>query len=288
MAKDYESSNLKERKNMRIGIFDSGMGGLSVLHEAISKLPDQEYYFYADTKHVPYGLKSEEEIKGYVDEIVRFLLDKKVDAIVIACNTATSVAVADMRKKYDLPILGMEPAVKPAVEAAKGDERILVMATPVTLREEKLAKLLSRVDAKHRVDLLDMPKLVSFAEAENFDSDEVRDYLKERFGRFDTTKYSALVLGCTHFNYFKPLYKEYLGENISLMDGNQGTIRHLADVLGLEIKSDTKLQLKFNQPQDVVVEGRITYYDSGDEITDNERLSKYMRMLNRLEFVRNI
>ncbi len=273
---------------MRIGIFDSGRGGLSVLHEAFHQLPDQEYIFYADIEHVPYGLKTEDEIKGYADNIARFLLEKKVDAIVIACNTATSVAVAGLREKYDLPILGMEPAVKPAVEAAKGDERILVMATPVTLREEKLAKLLSRVDVKHRVDLLDMPQLVSFAEAESFDSDEVRDYLKEKFERFDTTKYSALVLGCTHFNYFKPLYKEFLGENIRLMDGNCGTVRHLADVLGLEIKKDTDLEIKFNQPQDIVVGGKVSYYESGYEITDNDRLSKYLRMLNRLEFVRKI
>ena len=273
---------------MRIGIFDSGMGGLSVLHEAFHQLPDQEYIFYADIEHVPYGLKTEEEIKGYVDEIVSFLIDKKVDAIVIACNTATSVAVAGLREKYDLPILGMEPAVKPAVEAAEGDERILVMATPVTLREEKLARLLSRVDVKHRVDLLDMPKLVSFAESEAFESEELKNYLKEKFSPFDTTKYSALVLGCTHFNYFKPLYKEYLGENIRLMDGNLGTIRHLADVLGLEINKDANLGMKFDKPQDIVVGGKVTYYESGDEITDNDRLSKYLRMLNRLEFVRNI
>ena len=274
---------------MRIGIFDSGIGGLSVLNEAYHRFPDQEYIFYADTRHVPYGTKSEDEIKGFVDEIVRFLIDKKVDAIVIACNTATSVAAAMVREKYDLPILGMEPAVKPAVEESPDDaRRILVMATPVTIREKKLERLLLRVDLQHRADLLEMPGLVNFAEREEFDSDEVREYISNRFSMLDASdeKYSALVLGCTHFNYFKPIYREILGEKIHLIDGNYGTIHHLGDVLGLNIKNDVDKEIIFNQPQDIVVGFHTTYYESGDEITDNVRLSKYLRMLNRLEFVR--
>ncbi|SEL65628.1 glutamate racemase [Butyrivibrio sp. ob235] len=274
---------------MRIGIFDSGVGGLSVLNEAYHRFPDQEYIFYADTRHVPYGTKSEEEIKGYVDEIVRFLISKDVDAIVIACNTATSVGASMVREKYKLPILGMEPAVKPAVEECRDDsKRILVMATPVTIREKKLERLLSRVDLQHKADLLEMPGLVKYAEREEFDTKEVRDYISNRFLSVNASyeKYSALVLGCTHFNYFKPLYRELLGDSIHLIDGNHGTINHLGDVMGLEVKNDEDKEIIFNEPQDIVVGFNTTYYESGDEITDNDRLSKYLRMLNRLEFVR--
>ena len=96
---------------MKIGIFDSGIGGLSVLHEAYHQLPGQEFMFYADTDHVPYGLKTPEQIMGYAEEITEFLLQRGAQAIVIACNTATSVAVKELRKNYDIPILGMEPAV---------------------------------------------------------------------------------------------------------------------------------------------------------------------------------
>ncbi|WP_044914140.1 glutamate racemase [Butyrivibrio sp. WCE2006] len=276
---------------MRIGIFDSGIGGLSVLNEAYHRFPDEEYIFYADTRHVPYGLKTEEEIKGFTDEIVKFLIGKKVDAIVIACNTATSVSVEMLREKYDLPILGMEPAVKPAVENAEDcDKRILVMATPVTIREKKLANLLMRVDVKHRADLLAMPELVGFAEREDYESDAVKNYIRKQFSEIGATdeKYSTLVLGCTHFNYFKPLYREILGEKMLLVDGNYGTVHHLGDVLGLNIKKDADSKIIFNQPQDIVVGYHTSYYESGDEITDNNRLSKYLRMLNRLEFVRNI
>ncbi len=273
---------------MRIGIFDSGMGGLSVLHEAFHLLSAEEFIFYADRKHVPYGTKSEDEIKGYAEDITEFLIEKHVDAIVIACNTATSVAVAGLREKYPVPIIGMEPAVKPAVESTDENSRVLLMATPVTLREAKLARLLSRVDVGHRVDLLEMPGLVTFAENEEFESDNVREYLKERLSGFDTTKYSALVLGCTHFNYFKPLYKEVLGDSIRLFDGNSGTIRHLSDILKLNINNDTNSEMIFNAPQDIVVDRKTVYYESGDEITDNNRLSKYARLLSRLESVRNI
>ncbi|WP_408069757.1 glutamate racemase [Butyrivibrio sp. JL13D10] len=275
---------------MRIGIFDSGIGGLSVLNEAYHRFPDQEYIFYADTRHVPYGTKSENEILHFVDEIVQFLITKNVDAIVIACNTATSVAVAAMREKYSLPILGMEPAVKPAVEK-NGDEdkRILVMATPVTIREKKLAKLLMRVDVRHKADLLEMPELVCFAEREEYDSDSVRDYVRQRFMTVNATdeKYSSLVLGCTHFNYFKPMYREILGDKVQLIDGNYGTIRHLGEVLDITMAKEGDSGLIFNTPQDIVVTFKTTYYESGDEITDNIRLSKYLRMHNRLEFVRN-
>ena len=97
---------------MKIGIFDSGIGGLSVLHHAMKQMPDAEFIYYADEEHVPYGEKTVEQIKGYIEEILDFLIGKGVDAIVIACNTATSVATKEFRAGYPVPIVGMEPAVK--------------------------------------------------------------------------------------------------------------------------------------------------------------------------------
>lgn len=237
---------------MKIGIFDSGIGGISVLHEAMKRIPDAEYLFYADTDHVPYGLKTKEQILGYSEDIVRFLIDKGVEAVVIACNTATAVAAEKMRHEFDIPIIGMEPAVKPAVKRNHDDKRILVMATPVTIRENKLHKLLSEVDKEHSVDLLEMPGLVKFAEAGAFDSDEVREYLKERYEGLKLDNYSALVLGCTHFNYFLPLYREFFPEDTAIIDGNAGTVRQLANVVGAEI-SDA----------DEIANSKVTYFMSG-------------------------
>ena len=262
---------------MKIGIFDSGIGGLSVLHEAYHMLPDQEFIFYADTEHVPYGLRTPEEITGYSTEITQFLLEQGAEAIVVACNTATSVAIRELRSRYDIPILGMEPAVKPAVEGTER-KRIMVIATPVTIREDKLKDLLHRVDEHHRVDLLAMPRLVEFAEREEFDSDEVHRYIAEQFSSFDRSRYCALVLGCTHFNYFKPAYREYFGDETLLVDGNGGTVRHLAEVLGL----------KTNTNHNMLWSDSAKYFFSGREVTDDKTRDHLHRLHLRLEKVRDI
>ena len=117
---------------MKIGIFDSGMGGLSVLYQAMKKMPGMDYIYYADRKNVPYGEKTEEQVKGFVDEIIKFLIMKDVDAIVIACNTATSVATKEYRECFPVPIIGMEPAVKKAVEEyiKSGYDGIVVTDSP--------------------------------------------------------------------------------------------------------------------------------------------------------------
>ncbi len=302
---------------MKIGIFDSGIGGLSVLHEAYHQLPGQEYLFYADTEHVPYGLKTPEQIIGYTTEITQFLIAQGVEAIVVACNTATSVAIRELRKNFDLPILGMEPAVKPAVEGTEG-KRIMVIATPVTIREDKLKDLLHRVDENHRVDLLAMPRLVEFAEREEFESPDVYNYIDQQFSSFDKDRYCALVLGCTHFNYFKPAYRKYFGDETLLIDGNRGTVRHLADVLSLKISPDSDKKLAEISPlnlssdadkklaevpppdlspdmdkaqddeHNILCFRNTKYFFSGKEISDAETLKHLQRLHLRLEEVRNI
>ncbi len=271
---------------MKIGIFDSGIGGMSVLHEAYHQLPNENFIFYADTEHVPYGLKTPEQIIGYATHITEFLIEKDVEAIVVACNTATSVAIKELRKCFELPILGMEPAVKPAVEVTD-KKRIMVIATPVTIREDKLKDLLHRVDEEHRVDLLAMPRLVEFAEREEFDTQEVRDYIKEQFSSYDKDQYCALVLGCTHFNYFKPLYREYFGQNTLLIDGNYGTIHHLADVLNLKLSDTPDNEVIFEDYHKMLCDSKTEYFFSGKKIEDAETLEHLCRLHNRLELVRN-
>ena len=213
---------------MKIGIFDSGIGGLSVLHQAIKALPNDHFIYYADVDHVPYGEKSKEEIMTYVDEIINFMINKEASVIVIACNTATSVAVKEMRKKYDLPIIGMEPAVKKAIDTY-GDSKVLAVATPVTAKGEKLHYLLERFDKHHLVDIAALPKLVRFAENKDFDSKHVYDYLNHELSKYNFSDYSSIVLGCTHFNYFKDTFRKILPDYIHFVDGNEGTIHHLME-----------------------------------------------------------
>jgi len=279
---------------MKIGIFDSGLGGLSVLHEACHQLPDEEYIFYADRAHAPYGVKPTEEIFGYVDSIVTFLIEQGCDAIVIACNTATSVAVRKLRERYynmpgnTLKIVGMEPAVKPAVadNSESSRSRVLVMATPVTIREAKLKNLIDRVDENHIVDLLAMPGLVTLAESETFSGEAVTDYLDKQFSQIDPKLYSSLVLGCTHFNYFKDSYRKYFDDDTRFIDGNFGTIRYLANLLELPMQNLPSGSVHFDSIEDMTRNTR--YFISGREVEDSDELGMFMRLHNRLEELRDI
>ena len=256
--------------NNPIGIFDSGMGGLTVLHQAMISLPKENYLYYADTDNVPYGLKTNEQIKKYVDDAVEFMIRKKVKAIVIACNTATSINIENLRKRYTLPIVGIEPAVKPAIRINK-EKRIMLMATPVTVRERKLKQLLKEVDKNNKVDLLPLPGLVKFAENEKFDTREVKDYLKNELRNFNLSNYSEIILGCTHFNYFKPVIRKVFPEHIRILDGSKGTVNRLSTLLRENnlLGNNTK--------------AKIQYYFSGRKIEDKEILNKIERLHIRLE-----
>lgn len=253
---------------MKIGIFDSGLGGLSVLHHALKVLPDAHYIYYADEEHVPYGEKTKEQIKSYVKEIIDFLIDQGVDAIVIACNTATSVATYEFRSTFPIPIIGMEPAVKKAIELYGSHERMLVAATPVTILGDKLYNLVEKVDKDHCVDLIALPGLVRFAEEGIFEGEEVENYLNEMFKIYDLEDYSSLILGCTHFNYFKQSFLNVFPKPIHFVDGNEGTINHLIKKLSHKQKCNQKVE----------------YYFSSRKVEEKE-LKKIHTYLNQLDKV---
>ncbi len=257
---------------MKIGIMDSGIGGLTVLYEARKLLPQEAYYYYADTDHVPYGEKTAEEIRSYADTAVAFLCGLGCDCVVIACNTATAVAAAYLRNKYDIPVIGIEPAVKPAVERGEG-KRILVIATPLTAAEKKLHDLILKVDEEGIVDVLALPGLVHFAERGEFDSEAVRKYLKDSLGQDTAEIYGTLVFGCTHFNHFRPVLRSLLGPKINMIDGSEGTARNMKRILEEKGLSSEK------SPS-------IRYYVSGRELTDETKLAFYRDVLKHLSLCR--
>jgi len=257
---------------MKIAFFDSGIGGLSALEEATEKI-SADFLFYADRVNAPYGEKSKEDILKYTDRACRFLIEKGADAIVLACNTATSVAAKSLREKYTLPIIGMEPAVKYALDL-DDTKRVLVIATPVTVKGEKMKELIGRVDKAHLVDLLALPKLVKFAESGEFVSENVTSYLEGELKAYDFTKYSALVLGCTHFNYFKDTLRKLLPAEVALIDGNSGTIKELM----------RRLDLK----EDIAGKRSVEYFYSGKRIDDSEELERLKGYMTRLKTMREI
>jgi len=213
-------------------MMDSGIGGLSVLAEALRRLPTENYLYMADTLHVPYGTKSKEEVRSYVLEVVETMVQTGIDALVVACNTATSIAVDELRSRYSFPIVGMEPAVKPAVEMNRATgKRVLVFATQLTLQQPKYYALVSRVDEGGIVDSLPLPELVAYCEALQFDKALIKRYFRAKLADYDLDRYGIVVLGCTHYVYYADILREILPPHIEVVDGNAGTVKRLAALL---------------------------------------------------------
>lgn len=218
---------MTEKHTQPIAVFDSGVGGISVLKELVKILPNENYIYYGDSKNAPYGMKTKEEVKALTMNCAQSLFDRGAKALVVACNTATSAAVRALREKYpDIPIVGIEPAVKPAV-SMKEHPTVLVMATPMTIREEKFRNLMNRYKDKGEIIPLPCPGLMDFVERGDLNSNDFRKYLEELLYEYRTRKVDAAVLGCTHYPFAKELIQEILGEEVAIFDGGEGTAREL-------------------------------------------------------------
>ncbi|MDS0527676.1 glutamate racemase [Clostridium sp. SHJSY1] len=258
---------------MKIGFFDSGIGGITVLHEALKILPNEDYIYYADTLNVPYGSKPKDEVKKYIFNAVDFIIKQDVKAIVIACNTATSIAIEELRAKYNIPIIGMEPAVKPAVENNEDiNKRVLVTATALTVKEEKLQNLITKLDKERVIELLPLPGLVEFSERLEFNESIVLPYLKEQLLKYDLSNYGTIVLGCTHFSYYKDMFRKLFSSNVNIIDGNYGTAKNLKRIL--------REKNLLNEGS-----GNITFYNTGLKVEDKAELDKYNRLFKRLDII---
>ena len=210
-----------------IGAFDSGVGGISVLKQMVKLMPEENYIYFGDSANAPYGVKSLEEVKKLTIQNIDHLVEKGVKAVVIACNTATSAAILDLRKKYsDIPMIGIEPAVKPAVMFME-HPRVLVMATPMTIREEKFHELIQKFNTRADIIPLPCPGLVEFIEAGDMKSKDLRTYLENTFAPYREAEVDAIVLGCTHFPFARDLIQEIWGERVAIFDGAPGTAREL-------------------------------------------------------------
>lgn len=197
--------------------------------EAYSKLNRESFIYYGDSANAPYGTKKTAEVKKLSLKAANFLLNKGIKALVVACNTATSAAVNDLREWLDIPVIGMEPALKPAVEMEKKGQ-IVVMATPVTLREKKFQLLLEKYQNRGNIIPLSCPGLVELIEKGYYYGKPVQDYLTSLFSPLDTADISVIVLGCTHYSYIKPEVEKFK-PGVSVIDGNSGTVNHLIKVL---------------------------------------------------------
>lgn len=210
--------------NNKIGMFDSGIGGLTVLKELRKLLPNENYIYYADSKNNPYGEKSDSELMNIVTNIVDFLISREVKIIVIACNTATTRCINRLRKMYpNMIFVGTEPAIKVACD--KNYKNTLVMATPGTIKSERtheLVKLNKKRDQK--ITLLSCKGLADAIESGN--KDNVNKVLHKLLDKYVDEDIDSIVLGCTHYPHAKKNIKE-LFPNAKLIDGNKGVSRQV-------------------------------------------------------------
>ncbi|MCT4585795.1 MAG: glutamate racemase [Peptostreptococcaceae bacterium] len=213
-----------------IGVFDSGAGGISLLKEALKILPNENYIYYGDSKNAPYGIKTKDEVENLTIKICEKLIKKNCKAIVIACNTATSAGAKKARTIFNIPILGVEPALKPAVENTENG-KIIVLATDMTLKEEKFKNLYNIYKEDREIIKIPAPKFVSMIEQKHLDDVYAKNIIDFYLKKYKDDNISAVVLGCTHFIFLKDILFNYFKSKPLIVDGNLGTVNNLKRIL---------------------------------------------------------
>ncbi len=217
-----------ESEDRPIGFFDSGIGGISVLREAVKILSNENFVYFGDSKRAPYGTRTVGNVRELTLNAVEFLLKKDIKALVIACNTATSAAIIDLREKYSkyMPVIGIEPALKPAVEFSRKG-KIVIMATNMTLAEEKFNDLMKKYNKNSTIKPLPCPGLVELIEQGIIRGKKIEDYLKVKLIPLKEQGIAAVVLGCTHYPFIKESISKIVGDDTPIIDGSKGTVQQL-------------------------------------------------------------
>lgn len=214
----------------RVGIFDSGVGGLTVATALHRHLPSLDITYIADTAFFPYGGRDASEVAERAHVLAGMLVEHGVDVLVVACNTASSAALEDLRAAFDLPIVGMEPPLKPAVEASTSGV-VAVLATPGTVSGERMARLNERFGAEKQVYVLPMPGLADLVEAGEVEGDRVEGMLREAVAEPVAAGLDALALGCTHYGFLRGTLDRILPAEVQVIDAAEPVARRTLTVL---------------------------------------------------------
>jgi len=257
--------------NRPVGFFDSGLGGASVLREALRLLPNENYIYYGDNANAPYGDRTEDEITALTFRCAHRLVDMGVKAIVLACNTATATCINQIRSEFSIPVISIEPAIKPAC-SLPGTGKVLMMATKATTHLERYLRLRERMPDPERVINIPCPGIVERIESGKLGAEDYDDLFADYLAPYKGMEVDAIVLGCTHYIFIKDACRRnaklHLTGNCQLIDGNEGTVRQLGRVLDARGLVNNKGS------------GSVTFCTSGDR----ERLKPIFDMLiNRKE-----
>lgn len=243
-----------DKNTKPIGLFDSGIGGTSIWKEIHSLLPNENTIYLADSINAPYGQKTKEEIIHLSIKNTEFLLEQNSKIIVVACNTATTNAIKELRAKYDVPIIGIEPAIKPAAIHTK-TKSIGILATKGTLSSELFYKTVSNLEGINVIEQVGYD-LVKLIEEGKIESDEIKGLLKTYLQPMIEANIDYLVLGCSHYPYLVPQIKSILPESVKIIDSGEAVARQTKSVLeknNLLNNSDKKGDLKFYVNSDPTV-----------------------------------
>ena len=221
---------MDNRIDLPIAVIDSGVGGISVLRELIKIMPEERFLYFGDSKNAPYGTKSRETVLEITRNNLETLKKRGIKALVVACNTATSAAVRILREENpDLIIVGIEPAVKPASKLCE-NPRVIVIATPLTLKEVKFKNLVAKFSDGCSFLPLPCPGLADLIETGDVDGVDIRSYLFDLFSPYLNEKIDGIVLGCTHYPHVKHLISEIWQNKVAILDGGEGT----AEFVGMD------------------------------------------------------
>lgn len=210
-------------KDEYIAVFDSGVGGISVLKELVRLMPDENYLYFGDSANAPYGQRSTEDVRQLTMAAAEMLMSRGIKALVVACNTATAAAITLLRETYpDTIVIGIEPALKLAADRFPGGH-VGVMATPVTLREEKFSHQAERFP-NVQISMIPVPALVGLIESGHRDDPQIEALLRPALEAY-AGKLDAVVLGCTHYPFAAQAISRILGEKTAVLDGGAGTAR---------------------------------------------------------------
>jgi glutamate racemase len=248
-----------------IGIFDSGVGGLSVLREIRSLMPNEHIIYFGDQTHVPYGARSMEQIQNFSEGITNFLLDHNAKIIVVACNTASAAALKYLREKFpDVQFVGMEPAVKPAAEKTQ-TKKVGVLATPATFQGALYASVVERFASDVEIFQNTCTGLVQQIEAGQLNSEKTKKILEDALLPMLEKNIDTVVLGCTHYPFVIPLIEKIVGDNVRVIDPAPAVakqVERLLVAIGMKNQSDEK--------------GNVQFFTSGDFLSAEVTLLKLM------------
>lgn len=255
-------------KTIKIGVFDSGVGGLSVLRAIHKLMPELEIFYFADQAHVPYGRRQMTEIRAFSQQITSFLLSKGIDLLVVACNTASAAALKFLRQQFpDLPIVGMEPAVKPASELSR-TRAVGVLATPATFQGELYQSLVHKYGEKLDIYQDTCAGLVEQIETGNLTGEETHIILEYALNPMLEKHVDTVVLGCTHYPFVINEIRSIAGKNVQVIDPSPAIARRVKSLL----------EQQFGEQPEKSSGGSLSFFTSGNPSVFQQQIKALLGM----------